>query len=485
MTDSRLEPHDWQAVDIENLLFWDCTALVAIQTGGGKSLLAVEAVHRAGHAANGAVLVIAPKSTFSDAWVRTVKRQTGEDIRIINSKKAGKEAEADLRANKPGWYLINHELFTRRQWDGVRVEVCICDEVAKMSNWRLWFRKSSGAHRLIYFKAKRRIAMSATPYRNDFANMWTVLRWVYPEITDSSPRKWIAKYCTVINQENMDEPGVTKEEKKQVYFAGEVVKGEKEPGRVVSELPCYIYHAKRQRCCEFHPNGFLATEEPSLEIRTVEMTGEQKKAYHSMEENYIAWLGENPHVVELPIVARSRLRQISLGMIQFEEDGTIGYAPDCESPKFNELVNVLSELGDEQVLVLTHSKKFATVVADRLNGLGTTASAWTGDVSMKDREQIEADFADGTIRVIVGVIAAMGTGVSSLARVTSTCVWMSRSDDPSDNFQAEGRLDRLDSIGRVSNIEIQAEGTYDAGVLSHGLQKRLEMNQSLASKNLA
>ena len=188
MTDAPLELYPWQKIDVENLLFWDCTGLIAVETGGSKTVLSVEAVHRAGHATNGAVLVIAPKSTFSDAWVRTVKRQTGEDIRIINSKKAGKEAEADLRANVPGWYLINHELFTRRRWEGVAPEVCITDECHRLSNFRLWFKKSSGAHRLIYFKAKRRIAMSATPYRNNFANLWTVLRWVYPEITDSPPR---------------------------------------------------------------------------------------------------------------------------------------------------------------------------------------------------------------------------------------------------------------------------------------------------------
>lgn len=466
MSDLRLTPYDWQKSDIDNLLFWDCNGIVAVETGGGKSLTAIEAVHQAGHARNGAVLVIAPKSTFADAWIRTVKRQTGADMRVINSKSQGKQAEADLRANVPGWYLINHELFTRRQWEGVHPEVCIADEVHRLGNHRLWARKSSGAHRLIYFKAKRRIAMSATPYRNNFANLWTILRWVYPDTTDHSPRRWIHEYCVT-------EPD---------FFAGEVVKGEKNPGRVVSEVDCYIYHAKRQNCCEFHPNGFLATGEPITEIRTVEMTAQMRKAYRQLTEQMITWLGENPLIVELPIVMRARLRQLSLGMVTFDTQGNIDYADDCESPKYDELLKVLGDLEEEPVLVLTHSKKFANVVAKRLNKDGTSAVAWTGDVSMKDREQIEADFASGKVRVIVGVIAAMGTGVSSLARVTSTCVWLSRDEDKTSSKQAEGRLDRLDSIGRVVNIEIQAEGTYDAGILDAGLRHAIELNQTLRAR---
>ena len=463
MNDLPLTPHDWQEKDIDNLLFWDCTGLVAIQTGGGKSLLAVETIRRAGHATRGAVLIIAPKSTFNDAWVRTIKRQTGAVAQVINSKRDGKAAEVDLRANKPGWFIINHELFQRRQWGNLQVEVCVVDEVHKVSNFRLWRTKTSGVNRLLNFHAKRRIAMGATPYRNNFANLWTILKWLHPDTTDSSPRRWIFQNC-------ITEPDI---------FAGMVVKGEKEPGRVVSEMLCYIHHAKREACCEFHPEGFLATEEPETEIRTVELTPGMRKVYSDLERSYVAFLEDNPLVVELPIVLRARLRQLSLGIVTIDGEGNVDYAPDCESPKYVELVNILDELGDEPVLGLTHSKKFAHVVTERLKAMNIAAAEWSGDTSMKARVQVEDDFAAGRVRVIVGVIAAMGTGVSSLARVTSTCVWLSRSDDPSDNLQASGRLDRLDSIGRVSNIEIQSEGTYDAGVLSKNVLHVLEMNATL------
>lgn len=464
MTDAPLIPHDWQESDLTDLLFWDLTGLIAIETGGGKSLLAVEAAHRAGIAHKGSVLVIAPKSTFSDAWIRTVKRQTGEDVRVVNSTKPGVAAEADLRANKPGWYLINHELFTRRDWEKVTPELCVLDEAHKLGNY-----DSKGGKKLRNFHAKRRLAMSATPYRNKFENMWNLMRWLYPErngvgdIADKSRRRWISYYCAT----------------KPDFFAGEVVTGEKVPGRLVSLVDCYIYHAKRQPCCSFHPEGFLKTEEPTLEVRTLEMPVAMRKAYRQLEQDYVTFLEDNPLVVELPIVLRARLRQFALGMVSLDDDGEVFYAEDCVSPKFDELVTVLDELDGEPVLVLTHSKKFASVVTRRLQSKGIAAAEWSGDTSMKDRARIEREFEAGTVRVIVGVIAAMGTGVSSLARVCSTCVWLSRSDDATDNEQALGRLDRLDSIGRVANIEIQMEGTHDQGVFSKDLVKALERNASM------
>jgi len=462
-----LVPHEWQNEDISSLLFFDLNAVVAVDTGGGKSLIATEAVIRSGYHTQGSVLIIAPKPTFTKTWQKTFERQAGITPRRINSSKAGKEAEADLRANKPGVYLINHELFTRRDWKGVTPEVAVVDEAHKTASYRLARKANSGAHKLIHFKAKRRMVMSATPYRNDFANMWTLLRWVYPDTTPASARRWIAEYC------------LTKDD----YFAGEVVIGEKEPGRVVSEIPCYIYHAKRSHCCDWHPNGFLATDAPEEIVRTVELTPAMKRAYKQLEKDYVTWLGENPLVVEIPIVMRARLRQLSLGMVTFDDEGQVTYAPDCESPKYDELKRILTEeIPDEPVLVVTHSRKFAQVVAARLTREGIPAESWDGSKSQKHRDEMGDRFASGEIRVLVGVIAAMGTGVDFLQEVTSTMVWLSRSDDATDSEQAKGRLDRMGAIGRMVSIEIQAEGTYDENILDKNIEAALARNASLSSK---
>lgn len=805
MVTDRLIPHEWQEADIERLLFWDCTGLAAIETGGGKSLLAVETVLRSGHHTRGAVLVIAPKSTFKKTWELTFQRQGGITPRRINSTKAGKEAELDLRFNTPGVYLINHELFARRDWDGVEPEICVVDEcfvagtmistptgevsieslkvgdevwgfdhasgrvvrstvtnlmqrdsmyvdstigatvnhpffvegvgylpladievgelgyylseavsggqdlsvvrapirggyqkqeqrvllsklrteikdsappgtVAKdargingvgqerggspesqqncegdvggwglstqgyrayegkqsvkrprghetrtgnkEAKWRdlrafdgreredctrggkadkcprgwlgsflrgffgqeaIWVsnklqnrlgaagresrggvrwtvsqftersrtrrkegrkvggngvdhlaileprnleryhrvrlenlgssatrvynietttsnyfanralvhnchkmsnyalvtknKRTSGAWRLVHFKAKRRLAMSATPYRNKFENMWTILRWLYPDdnqaggLADRSFWRWADDNCIV----------------EQDYFAGKVVRGEVAPGRLVSRIPCYIYHAKRNACCKWHPNGFMDTDEPEQIVRTVELTPAMKKAYGQLERDLVTWLGDNPLVVELPIVMRTRLRQMSLGSLTVNDDDSVTYAVDCESPKYDDLKLVLEdEIPDEPALVVTHSREFAVVLAEKLRRDGYTVAEWNGSLSQKQRDAEGERFANGEARVLVATIASLGTGTDFLQHVTSTIIWMSRTDDPTENKQTEGRLDRMGALGRVTSIEIQAEGTYDEGVLSKDLRHALELNASLA-----
>lgn len=465
MTDPLI-PHEWQNRDITELLFNDCTGMAAIATGGGKSLLAVETVLRSGHHKTGAVLIIAPKSTFKKTWVATFERQGGPTPRQVNSTKHGKLADADLRANVPGVYLINHELFTRRDWDGVTPEICVLDECHKISA-----RDGKGGGKLRSFKAKRRIAMSATPYRNKFENTWTILRWLYPErnesgdIADRSFWRWASAYCTVEND----------------FFAGKVVRGEKTPGLIASLIPCYIYHAKRARCCEYHPEGFLGTQEPEQIVRTVELTPKMRKAYKQLEQDYIAWLGENPLVVELPIVMRGRLRQMALGELMLDEEGRVTYPLDGDSPKYDDLRDILdNEVPDEQVLVVTHSREFALVVAERLRRDGYSVAEWNGSISQKERDIQGELFESGEKRIMLATIASLGTGTDFLQRVTSTIIWLSRTDDPTDNEQTEGRLDRMGSLGRVTSIEIQAEGTHDAGVMSKDLAHALELNASLA-----
>lgn len=469
---TRLTPHDWQERDIVELLFNDCTGIAAIETGGGKSLLAVEAALRSGLHEVGAVLVIAPKSTFKKTWVKTFVNQGGPVPRQIDSTKAGKIADADLRANRPGVYLLNHELFTRREWDGVKPELCILDEAHKISN-----RDSKGNAKLRKFKAKRRLAMSATPYRNNFENMWGLLRWVYSDrddkhdIADISFWRWASEYCIV----------------EQDFFAGKVVRGEKFPGRIASLIPCYIYHAKRKNCCEFHPEGFLATMEPEPVVRTVELTPKMRKAYAQLERDYVAWLGENPLVVELPIVMRTRLRQMALGELEIipgvDGEPKVTYPVDGDSPKYNDLLDILdNEVPDEQVLVVTHSREFAIVCAQKLRRDGYTVAEWNGSILQKERDLQGELFESGEARIMLATIASLGTGTDFLQRVTSTIIWLSRTDDPTENQQTEGRLDRMGGIGRVTSIEIQAEGTHDAGIMGKDLAHALALNATLSPK---
>jgi SNF2 family DNA or RNA helicase len=453
-----LTPYPYQELDIAKLIENGGTGVVATQVGGGKTLIAIEVAKRLGTVTN---FVIAPKGTHRRAWEQTIRRQIPDAVvRYVNSTKDGKLAFADLQANKSGWYIISPEFFRAHHWLGITPDLAIFDEVHRASN-----RKSNTAKMLHTLKAKRRIGMSGTIAGNKIEGFWSVLRWVYPEVAGRSFWNWVDIYC----------------ETQVDFFAGKAVVGESQVGGIVGSIPCYIRHLKREECCSFHPNG-IDHELPAMtvEVRTVQLSSEQKRIYKKLEKDLFVWLGENPLAVDVPVAVRVRLRQITLGVPVVGEDGVVTFAEDCKSTKIDELFQIISDHPDgEQMLVLTHSQKFANVVTKRLRKAGHTAFEWSGTQSQANRDKALEAFIAGEVQFIVAVISAIGEGTDGLQEAANVMVWLSKDDNRLLNEQAAGRLDRRGQKRSVLSYEIVAEDTYDEGQLSNLVEKQLQMNSSL------
>lgn len=454
-----MKPFPFQERDIEKLIANNGTGIVATQVGGGKTLIAIEVGKRLKTKCN---FVIAPKGTHKRAWERTIKEQIpNAKVRYINSSPDGKQAFLELEAGEAGWYLISPEFFRNYHWRGVEPDLAIFDEVHRASN-----RQSKTAKMLHTLKAKRRIGMSGTIAGNKIEGFWSVLRWVFPEVAGRSFWGWVEEYC----------------ETKLDFFAGKIVDAEKTPGRIVTSIPCYIRHLKRERCCDLHPNG-IDHELPAVqeEVRTVELLPAQRKIYRKLEKDLFVWLGENPLAVDAPVAVRTRLRQITLGVPMIDEETQeVTFADDCESTKLNEFFQIISDHPEgEQMLVLTHSQKFARVTVNRLRKAGFSAFEWSGQATQKVRDKALEDFIAGDIQFIVAVISAIGEGTDGLQEATNVVVWLSKDDNRLLNEQAAGRLDRRGQKKSVISYDIIAEDTYDEGQYSKLIQDKIKMNHSL------
>ena len=453
-----LTPYPYQERDIEKLIANDGTGIVATQVGGGKTLIAIETAKRLGTQVN---FVIAPKGTHKRAWQRTIEMQIpNAQVRQINSTDAGKQAYFDLKKKVAGWYLMSPELFRTFHWVGFEPDLAVFDEIHRASN-----RKSKTAKMLHTLKAKRRIGLSGTIAGNKIEGMWSVLRWVYPDLAGKSFWAWANKYCKTETD----------------YFAGVIVVGEKKPGTIVSHVPCYIRHLKRDQCCDFHPEGMDADLPSMVQMqRVVQLSSEQKRIYKKLEKDLLVWLGENPLVTEVPVATRIRLRQITLGVPQIDDTGAVSFAPDCKSSKLDELMSIIDDHPEgEPMLILTHSQKFAEVVTHRLSAKGFPSFEWSGTKTQKERDKALEEFIEGKIQYIVAVIAAIGEGTDGLQERCSTVVWLSKDDNRLLNEQAAGRLDRRGQKRAVVSYDIIAEDTYDEGQLSKLVKDQLAMNASL------
>lgn len=471
-----MELYEWQANDVTGAveaIKATGGALLSWGMGSGKTVTGVEIAKRLEAKR---VLVIAPLST-RESWDRTAQGQNAPNVQPAHNKnKAGKKALAGLEWGVEGWYVVSHAFMTRSdvsEWE--EFDLVICDEIHLVAE-----KTSKGLKNLLKIQAKGRVALSGTPARNKLENLWGVSRFLWPhldeagEVADAKFWRWAAL--------RLEEKTVYTNQRDQ-WGNPKTVKqftGEKDPGSLFKEMPFASVHLAREKCCEYHPNGVLASlQEPAVMHETIEMLPEQRRAIRDMETQMVTYLNDHPMVTDIPLTAQLRIRQCILGVptvTWYEEDGEdkqeVSFAEDCKSPFLDRLREILSE-DEEPFVVWTESQKFAEVVVARLNKWGLTSAEYSGK-----RKAPIAEFGS-TYRVLVAIPSALGTGSDGLQQVSNSEVWLSRSLDETVNEQAEARLFRNGQAGQVRRWIFFDDGGISEGRFSDAVQKRLELNKSL------
>ena len=428
-----------------------CAALNGSTMGAGKTLTGVEVAKRIDAKT---ILLIAPLGTRL-GWKATFERQgVVLPFRWINSTAEGKQALADWDWQVAGIYFVGVELFTRMGWlGGARSatwsklpDLVMFDEAHRGQN-----RKSKTHKTLKQVNASYKMSMSGTPTGNSFEGAWAVTKWLWPKIIPNSFHTWVGQWCST----------------EYDHFAprNKKIIGELRPGAFFNSLPCYVR-------IQSELNVQLLED-----IRYVELSASQRKAYNNLEENMMTWVEGNPLIVEFPITLRARLRQASLGMFSVNDEGEVNFALDCKSTKIDAMFDVLkNDWDNEPALILTDSRKFADVVVARL---GDKARAWHGNVSQAQREKTKGEFIGGSVAYVVAVTSAIAEGVDGMQHATNNILWLSRSDNRILNEQAMARVFRQGQTRQVRSVEIIAIDTYDSGVLSSQLEKAIDMNKIL------
>lgn len=425
----KLTPRPDQLEDIKHILDNPRT-LCANDLGTGKTLISVEAAHRSESLV---VVVCAPLNTFT-GWERTVLSQTGQTLRHINAKKAGKEAFEALAEGKQGWYIINWELMRRYDWRTFDIDFLIMDESAKLQN-----RKSRTFKAAKTFRVPRVLLLSGTPFGNRIEGAWASLNMLWPEKFKAF-WPWVTEFLRT-------EPDP---------YTFKRITGEKSPGAVVESIPSWI----RRK----------APYEIELAVHTIEvsMSPVQAKIYKQFEQAAIVYLDENPLLAELPAVKYMRLRQIALAVptVDYDEEGEahVYFADDAKSAKIDAMLEVIEDLPEgEPQLIWTHSKKFVDIVAKRLQAKGYAAEAFHGDVPKERREEIRRQFGK-EVQFICATIQSAGTGLDGLQIAHIEHV-LSLDENRMNNAQSYGRLRRGGQERVVNRFVYRSKDTLETRVL--------------------
>ena len=317
----------------------------------------------------------------------------------------------------------------RKPFGGVVFDMVIADEWHRASN-----NSSLNFQVVSRIKSKHRLALSATPAGNKPCNIWAALKWLWPSMY---PGFWA-----------FAERHFTAEFNPYSQF-GKNFGGERHPGAVRRGAPSF--HEVSQE--EANP------ELPGVVIHRipVELTRTQRKVYKDLEQKSLAFLDGHPLALSIPMELDLRLRQITLGVPTFNEDGLVDFAEDCRSSKLDALVDAVQDLPDgEPFIVWVHSQKFIKAVLHRLRRAGVEAI----EVSGRSKGDYR-DLIDGKAQCIVAQHEAMSEGVDGLQRVCATEFWLSQSNSLVINEQAVGRLNRQGQTRPVNRFLIQAENTID------------------------
>lgn len=460
------EPRDYQVRVLEGLAFSKTpyTGLVGAGLGTGKTAMAVWNTLAAfsGLLKDKRVLVVGPVRT-EHGWRDHWRGLGGVEMRTLSGKgtKAALATWEGLSRGESGVYFISWELMRARnkekRWDGrkkkevmkavpkpfkgIKFDMLICDEWHRACN-----HSSLNFQVVSRIKAEHRLALSATPAGNKPCDIWAALKFLWP-----------SKYGGYWDFAER----FFKVEHNPFSTFGKSFTGEKRPGMVRRGAPSY--HEVSQKEANPELPGVIVHRIP------VELTRAQRKVYKDLEQKSLAFLDGHPLALSIPMELDLRLRQSTLGVPTFNEDGLVDFAEDCKSSKLDALVDAVVDLpGDEPFIVWVHSQKFIKVVLHRLRRAGVEAI----EVSGRSRGDYR-DLIDGKVRCIVAQHEAMSEGVDGLQRVCATEFWLSQSNSLVINEQATGRLNRQGQTRPVNRFLIQAENTIDDKVLGR-LQERYD-----------
>jgi superfamily II DNA or RNA helicase len=444
-----------------------CANLDTSNTGAGKTLTTIEIAKIRDVKT---MLVIGPKGTRT-GWQVTAERQ-GLDLPfrwIVSTKntlaKDGDEYKA-LKAGEPGIYFVGIELFVSMGWDRVLAggidkktgkpkmknvrnkvwesvypDMAVVDEAHRASNRKTkTFRTLQMDTGRNHLRAKYKRGMSATYEGNSFDGAYAMPKWLWPDIIDTSFTLWKGRWA--------------KTEYDPFSYSKNKIVGEKNPGAWLESLPCWTHIEVKRGPREDH-------------TVKVELSAKQRQIYDALETDYLAWLGENPLVIELPIQMRTRQRQVTLGeptMVPTGEDEfEVDFAKNCKSTKMEALVGIIqSDIDEESALIFSDSRKFnQNVVIPRLRDLGYRVEAWDSTQSDKKREETKEAFMRGEVDYIVAVIKAAGEGIDGFQAGTRNAIWLTKDDDGVKNIQADGRVHRQGQTQTMRNFVIEAIDTRD------------------------
>lgn len=359
-----------------------------------------------------------------------------------------------------------------KELNQIGLRTVICDEAHRLKDPKSAQTRATWA---VLHGAEFRYLATGTPIATDIADLWALLHGIEPGWLPAKT-KYVDRYAeTSVNFfGGIDVHGIKPENKDEFFRIVDPLMRRIPKKAALPQLPAVLPTATRH----------------------TPMLPKQKKAYEQMREHMIANL-DGLLVAPNPLAQLMRLNQLAsscaelvpvtrretrerpvyldeqpvdtdmrprlLRPVARDQDGnvitekyTVEY-PDFDvrltapSPKVDDLVDLLEELGDEPLVVAAVSRQLIELAAERLERLNIPHGLVTGAQSGYERGQAVERFQNGRHRVILLTLGAGAEGLT-LTRASRMC-FMQTSYSEIQNAQARDRIHRIGSE-RHDSIQI-------------------------------
>jgi SNF2 family DNA or RNA helicase/GNAT superfamily N-acetyltransferase len=444
------------------------SALLGDDMGVGKTAETIRALQLMGRDALPA-LVVCP-STVKHSWAIELEKWAPE-LRVAVAG-SGTAAVRRAVAEDADVTVVNYEALSRTSRLAAYGSIRLTDEekTPKELNGRYRTVIADEAHRIKDPKAKQtralwaigddaehRFALTGTPVANSPEDLWSVMRFVAPDEYAGKTR-WVERYVDTV-------PNFWSGFADPVGFKADT---REEFDRIF--LPRFLRRPKEAVLPELPPKTYMR--------RDVDMGAKQAKAYRELRDNLIAGLDSGAILADNQLTQMVRLRQLACAYGEATPDGNMRLAEP--SSKLDALEDVLTELGDRQVVVFAASRQLIELAHARV--LPThSAMTLTGSTPDDERARNIDGFQNGTYQVLLCTIGAGGVGITLTA--ADTAVFLERSWSMVDNAQAEDRIHRVGQDRPVTIVDLVATGTVEDRVLEALADKQQRLQDLVKDKD--
>lgn len=401
--------------------------------GAGKSITTIVAAQRAGAKR---ILVLAP-TVVAWNWAREFSRWAPElgTTLILAGSEVRKINEAPVVITTHG-LLIRGQVFDAlcaQDWDLVVLDEAHYFRSAEAKRTRAFYGGNGVVRR-----AARVWLLTGTPMPNHAAELWPMLRGLWPERCTLDYEAFREKFCVLQWSELRGDYKVV---------------GNRNLPELKAMLEGLFLRRTKEQCLKDLPPMRWET----LVLRPERLPEELVHLDESIPEGDIEatlqWLRDNEQF--------SRWRRL------------------CGLAKAESAVELLAEELEngelQKVVVFAHHLE---VIAKLEEGLGAgVCVVLTGSVSAHERTARVARFqGDPAAKVAVCQINAAGTGITLTA--ASEVVFVETSFVPADNSQAADRCHRIGQVGRVRARVLALAGTVDE-LVEETLARKIRMIQEV------